>query len=55
MKREMGIKANKERKKVYKTKGIINKHSLYGISLIYFFDFIKVTYITQCFLVIQKA
>ena len=36
-----------------KTKGIINKHTLYGISLIYLFDIINVTY--QCFLVNQKV
>ena len=54
MKREISIKANTE-KKVSKTKGIINKHTLYSISLIYFFDFINVTYLTQYFLVNQKA
>ena len=44
MKREMGIKDNSERKKVSNTKRIINKHTLYGIPLIYFFEFINVTY-----------
>ena len=51
MKHEMSIKANTERKNVSKTKGIIDKHTMYSISVIYFFDFINVRYITQCFLV----
>ena len=41
MKREMGMKAYTERKQLSKTKAIINKHTLYGISFIYFFDFIE--------------
>ena len=55
MKSEMGIYANTGRKQVSKTKGIINKHTLYGISCIYSFEYINVTYITHYFLVNQKC